>query len=113
MRLLATRKSLGVSVTVANDGQQALRALTAELPDLIFCDLRMPVLDGFEFIEHLRKDPKLSRLQVVAVTAPTEPADLARIWDAGSNGYQLSRQGCGSQRALCDEDGWSPAVAGR
>jgi len=80
-------ESFGASVTVAGDGRQALRVVSWVRPDLVLCDLRMPVVDGFGFIDHLRQDPKLSRTAVLAVTALGSDADVRRTWEAGFDGH--------------------------
>ena len=71
----------------ARDGAQGVRAAREALPDLIVCDLQMPVLDGFEVLQHLRVDPATRSIPVVAVTAFSMPSDRARVEAAGFDGY--------------------------
>jgi CheY-like chemotaxis protein len=61
----------GYGVWVAANGVIALRALreSPDLPCLILLDLMMPVMDGAEFLQEMRSDPRLSALPVVLVTA--------------------------------------------
>jgi len=80
-------ESFGATVLVAEDGREALRTVAWVKPDLILCDLRMPNLDGFGFLETLRHHPTLSRTPVVAVTALGTTADIRRTWEAGFNGH--------------------------
>jgi len=80
-------ESFGASAAVAADGHQALRVISSMKPDLILCDLRMPVIDGFGLIDRLRHDPKLSRTAVLAVTALGSEADIRRTWEAGFDGH--------------------------
>jgi CheY-like chemotaxis protein len=61
--------SMGATVAVAEDGREALRAAGWVKPHLVLCDLRMPGLDGFAFLDTLRHHPELSRTPVIAVTA--------------------------------------------
>lgn len=79
--------SFGASAAVAADGRAALRIAAWMRPDLILCDLRMPVLDGYDFIDRLRHDPNLSRTAVLAVTALGSAADIRRTWEAGFDGH--------------------------
>ena len=80
-------ESMGASVAVAGDGREALRVATWMRPDLILCDLRMPMVDGYGFIDRLRRDPNLSKTAVLAVTALGSDADIKRTWEAGFDGH--------------------------
>ena len=82
-------QSFGAKVVIAADGHEALSTIGWVRPDLILCDLRMPVLDGFGFIDRLRHDPALSRTAVIAVTALGGHADIRRTWEAGFDGHLL------------------------
>lgn len=66
----------GYAVVTAAHGQEALDILRRPLrPCLILLDLMMPVMDGYEFLDELAKDPALASLSVVVITAG---ASLAR-----------------------------------
>ena len=56
-------------VIVAYDGDAGLRKAREENPDLILLDVIMPVKDGFTAAEQLKKDPKLSKIPVLMLTA--------------------------------------------
>ena len=58
----------GYEVIHATDGEEALRLASAEVPDLILLDIRLPKMDGFEVLERLRLDPRTAHLQVVVVS---------------------------------------------
>lgn len=80
-------ESFGATAVLAVDGRDAIKKVSWIQADLVLCDLRMPRLDGFGFIDWLRHDPKLSRTPVIAVTALGADADFRRTWDAGFNGH--------------------------
>jgi CheY-like chemotaxis protein len=85
----ATRALLelyGARVLAASNGLEALRLLQAERPDLILCDLRMPGMDGYEFVARLRQTPKLAALTVLAVTALCEDPAALDVQTAGFDG---------------------------
>jgi CheY-like chemotaxis protein len=64
----------GYRVLDAENGREALGRLQAgSTPDLILLDLSMPVMSGTEFCSEQQKDPKLSRIPVVVVTATGTP----------------------------------------
>lgn len=64
----------GYEVSCSENGREALHRLHTESPpDLIVLDLRMPVMDGWEFRTIQRDDPKLGRIPVVAISADGSP----------------------------------------
>ena len=86
MRKLAKSDQLRIEVAVAKDGHDALARLGKESYDLVVTDLFMPVLDGFEFIQKLRADPKTEKIPVVAISAGgTDAQEQARR--AGASVY--------------------------
>ena len=56
-------------VVVAHEGDEGLRKAREENPDLILLDVIMPVKDGFTAAEQLKKDPQLSKIPVLMLTA--------------------------------------------
>jgi PAS domain S-box-containing protein len=68
----------GYRVSFAENGRAALRQLQAEtLPDVILLDLRMPVMDGWEFRSIQKNDPKLAHIPVIAISADGSPQAAA------------------------------------
>jgi CheY-like chemotaxis protein len=80
-------ESHGYATLVAIDGEQGLRIARQERPQLILCDLQMPVMDGYALVRELRGDPVLRETLVIAVTAFSMPGDRATALAAGFNGY--------------------------
>jgi len=56
-------------IVVAHEGDEGLRKAKEENPDLILLDVIMPVKDGFTAAEQLKKDPQLSKIPVLMLTA--------------------------------------------
>ena len=77
----------GYTVLAARDGAQGVALARQEHPDLIVCDLQMPVLDGYEVLAQLRRDPDTAGAVVVAVTAFSMPNDRHKVMTAGFDGY--------------------------
>jgi CheY-like chemotaxis protein len=100
-------ESFGASVAVAADGRAALRIAAWMRPDLILCDLRMPVIDGFGFIDRLRHDANLSRTAVLAVTALGSEADIRRTWEAGFDGHLVKPVDYGTIAAQLERIFWA------
>ncbi len=61
-------ETLGARVISAENGQEAMDRLREAGADVVLCDLRMPLVDGFEFIRRLRADPKCHGLPAIAVS---------------------------------------------
>ena len=59
----------GCQVRKANNGAVALQLVRDEIPDIIFVDISMPVMDGVIFVSELRKLPGTYKIPVVLVTA--------------------------------------------
>lgn len=67
MRLTLDR--MGYEVIVASDGQEAVDKTVEHLPDLIFMDLAMPILDGVQAVAAIRRDKSLPNMPIICVTA--------------------------------------------
>jgi CheY-like chemotaxis protein len=79
-KLLVTLfEDAGYQVVTASDGREALEVAKAEHPDLIFLDILMPIMDGFQACAALRKDPETKDTFIAFLTA----RDLPEDWDRG------------------------------
>ena len=76
-----------INVIEALDGETALAQAEALLPDLIFLDVQLPDISGFEVCARLRKDPRFVGTKIVMLTAAAQEADVARGLTAGANHY--------------------------
>ena len=76
-----------VRVLEAGDGLEALEGAFAERPDLIFLDVQLPRLNGFEVCRRLRLEPGLEKTRIVMLTAAGQAQDLARGRAAGADLY--------------------------
>jgi two-component system cell cycle response regulator DivK len=77
----------GYAVLGADDGEGGVRAALDHAPDLVLCDLQMPVLNGFDVLKRLRQDPNWRRVPVIAVTAFSMAGDRDEALAAGFDGY--------------------------
>jgi two-component system CheB/CheR fusion protein len=73
----------GRLIEVAHDGQSALEQAQAMRPDVIFLDIGLPGLDGYEVARRLRRIPALAGTLIVAMTGYGQADDLKRSLDAG------------------------------
>ena len=80
-------EEMGFQIEEAEDGEKALQACRRERPDAILLDWNMPVMDGLEFLGHLRRMPGGDRPKVVFCTTENDAAHIARALHAGANEY--------------------------
>ncbi len=78
---------LGATVRTAGNGEEGLAGLKDFEPTVILLDLSMPVMDGWQMIEKLKKDEKLAAIPVIALTAHAMSHDRERVIQAGFDGH--------------------------
>ena len=76
-----------INVIGAPDGETALAQAEAQRPDLIFLDVQLPDISGFEVCARLRSDPRFAATKIVMLTAAAQESDVARGLAAGANHY--------------------------
>jgi len=74
-------------LVVARDGEEALEVARKEKPDLIFLDIVMPKIDGFQVCRALKTDPTTSHIKIVMLTILTQDNDLQEAKKAGADDY--------------------------
>jgi two-component system, OmpR family, phosphate regulon response regulator PhoB len=77
----------GYRVRTAEDGSEALQAVSAERPDLIVLDLMLPGFSGDEVLTELRRRPELIDVPVVILTARREESDRIKGLELGADDY--------------------------
>lgn len=89
---------LDAPVEVARDGLEALEALGLEAPHaapppprVVFLDLKMPRVDGWEVLRRIRENPRTSDLPVVVLSSSDRREDIARSYALGANSFLLKR----------------------
>ncbi|MCG3196024.1 MAG: response regulator [Candidatus Omnitrophica bacterium] len=71
----------------ARNGAEALAILKHHWIDLVFTDINMPLMDGFELVEAMREDDLLERLPVVVVSAEQDPMGIEEMLSKGARAY--------------------------
>jgi len=80
-------KREGFEVQVAMDGEAALQAISAQLPDLILLDIMLPKKDGFEVCQQIRANPAWQSLKVVMLTAKGRDTEVSKGLALGADAY--------------------------
>jgi len=76
-------EGIGVEVITAEDGKEAVDKVKQHMPDIVFMDMRMPVMGGIEAIHTIRKDSTLNKVKIVALTATVLDQQRRKIVEAG------------------------------
>ncbi len=85
-------KEIKVTNPVVNpeNGEEALKYLrdpASKKPCIILLDLNMPIMNGIEFLDVIKHDPRLKRIPVVVLTTSEEQQDKMNSFDLGVAGY--------------------------
>lgn len=89
-----------MEIREVRDGEEALDCLREDpdtggwaRPHLIFLDLRMPRLDGFEVLRHVKGDPQLADIPIVVLSASSRREDIDTAYELGTNSYVTKAEG--------------------
>ncbi len=85
-------KAHGYEVLVARDGEEGLRLIKAEGPDLIIMDLVMPKMDGFMVMEEIQKDEGLKKIPLIVISNSGQPVELGRVKDLGAKDWLIKTE---------------------
>lgn len=77
----------GFDVECAETGEEGIRKIEAEVPDLVLLDLMLPGIDGSELCRQLRLNEEHRELPVIMLTAKGEDADVVAGFDVGADDY--------------------------
>lgn len=77
----------GYGMEIAQNGEEALEILKKDKPDVILLDIVMPKVDGFEFLEQIKKDESLASIPVIILTNLSDEQNINRAMSLGANSY--------------------------
>ena len=80
-------RGLSVQVLQARDGEAGVNTAKSEKPDLILMDLSLPRMDGWTAAGHIKSDPELAHIPIIALTAHAMIGDRERALAAGCDDY--------------------------
>ena len=88
-RLLAVKilSQVGFTADVAVDGLEAVEFVSRSPYDLIFMDLQMPVMDGYEAMRKIRSNGAISQPRIIVISANVQPQDVSNSYSAGADGF--------------------------
>ncbi|MGI9526672.1 MAG: response regulator [Weeksellaceae bacterium] len=77
----------GYQVFIARNGGEALEIANRETPDLVFMDVMMPDMDGYETFEKLKTNKNLVHTKLIFLSAKNKPSDIEKGIQLGANDY--------------------------
>jgi DNA-binding response OmpR family regulator len=77
----------GFEIRTAGDGQEAMEMIAAERPDLVVCDLMMPVMDGKQVTSAIKSDKKLRSIPVLILSALKRQQEVDELTRLGADGF--------------------------
>ena len=79
-------KEQGIEVVAVGNGEAAVRKISDIRPDLVLADVFMPVRNGYEVCEYVKKDPTLSHIPVILLVGAFDPLDEQEAQRVGADG---------------------------
>ena len=77
----------GYELIEAESGEEALKAVETQRPDLILMDIQLPIMDGYEATRRIRLNAELKSIPIIAVTSYALAGDEAKALAAGCSAY--------------------------
>jgi two-component system CheB/CheR fusion protein len=97
-------------VEVAHDGREGIEKARAFRPDVVLCDIGLPVVDGYEIARAIRSDPALASTFLVALTGYALPEDQRRAAAAGFDRHLAKPVSLEQIRAALADAGAGPGA---
>lgn len=91
-------ESMGHEMVEAETGLESLEIAVERIPDLVLMDVNIPGMDGLETTTLMKKNPRLSHIPVIALTANAMKGDKERCLAAGCDGYMQKPVGVSDLR---------------
>ena len=79
----------GHKAEVASDGEEALKMIKSDKPDMVLLDIVMPKVNGYEVLEKIHNDPELSSIPVIVISNSGQEVELEKVKDFGAVDYLI------------------------
>jgi two-component system, OmpR family, alkaline phosphatase synthesis response regulator PhoP len=86
-QILEEFQESGVRILTAENGETAIEIIKREKPDIIFLDVMMPKMNGFEVCDMVKRDPATKDICIIMLTAKGQEIDKQKAKELGSDYY--------------------------
>ena len=86
-QILEEFQESGVRLLTADNGEAAMESIKREKPDIIFLDVMMPKMNGFEVCDMVKRDPETKDICIVMLTAKGQEIDKQKAKELGADYY--------------------------
>ena len=80
-------KREGFEVLIANDGEEAVKRIRSDRPDLVLLDVMMPKKSGFEVCQEIKADPTMAAVRILMLTAKGRDTEMVKGLALGADAY--------------------------
>jgi PAS domain S-box-containing protein len=87
--LVDSLKPVGFEIAIATNGAEAIKIIENFVPDIIFMDLLMPVMDGYEATKNIRNNMRFKNIPIIAVSASVGSKTKVQIVKSGFDGFLI------------------------
>jgi len=77
----------GIEILSAGNGQEGLELIKKTVPQIVFLDIMMPKMNGYQVCEQVKKDPNLKSIHIILLTAKGQKIDKEQGEESGANEY--------------------------
>lgn len=91
LRSLAVGKleKAGYQMLAAGNGEEGLKLVQTQKPDLVILDLMLPTMSGFDVLASMKKDPSLANIKVIVFSNLGDEADIKKCNELGARDYLI------------------------
>ena len=82
----------GYEISVARNGEEGLKMIKEERPDLVLLDIIMPKMSGFQVMEEMNKEESLKEIPVIIISNSGQPVEIGRAQQLGAKDWLIKTE---------------------
>lgn len=76
-------------VCIASNGKEGVDSIETENPDLVLCDVHMPLMNGYQVLDHIKSNPTTAKIPFVFITSSSQQKDIDKGVLSGADSYLI------------------------